>query len=149
MSIESFLPLPLNTFSTWVTLLDPSDVPVGMSPNLGDVDFFPGGVRTRPGLVSQFTGSGGGPQIYGMKTYITTNLAQRLLILDSTGNVWIEISPGVLSILATGGARPNLYLASTTHFGREYIAYGDGAVGQDIPRQFDNLNYDRVSQIGP
>jgi hypothetical protein len=149
MSIETFSPLPLNTFSTWVTLLDPSDVPVGMSPNLGDVDFFPGGVRTRPGLVSQFTAIGGTPQINGMKTYITTNLAQRLLVLDSTGNLWIEVSPGVLSILATGGAKPNLYLASTTHFGREYIAYGDGTLGQDIPRQFDNLNYDRVSQIGP
>ena len=62
MSIESFSPLPLNTFSTWVTLLDPSDVPLGMSPNLGDVDFFPGGVRTRPGLVSQFPILGGAPK---------------------------------------------------------------------------------------
>ena len=33
---------------TWVTLLDPSDVPPGMSPNLADVDFFPGGVRRAP-----------------------------------------------------------------------------------------------------
>jgi hypothetical protein len=49
MSIESFSPLPLNVFGSWITLLDPSDVPPGMSPNLADVDFFPGGVRTRPG----------------------------------------------------------------------------------------------------
>ena len=55
MSIESFSPLPLNIFSTWVTLLDPSDVPAGMSPNLGDVEFFPGGVRTRAGLAAQFS----------------------------------------------------------------------------------------------
>lgn len=53
MSIESFSPLPLNVFGTWVTLLDPSDVPAGMSPSLGDVEFFPGGFRTRPGLVSR------------------------------------------------------------------------------------------------
>jgi hypothetical protein len=46
MSIESFSPLPLNVFGTWITLLDPSDVPMGMSPNLADIDFFPGGVRT-------------------------------------------------------------------------------------------------------
>ena len=52
MSIETFTPLPLNIFSTWITLLDPSDVPPGMSPSLADVEFFPGGVRTRPGLVS-------------------------------------------------------------------------------------------------
>jgi hypothetical protein len=37
MSIETFSPLPLNVFSTWVTLLDPSDVPLGMSPTLADV----------------------------------------------------------------------------------------------------------------
>ena len=41
MSIESFSPLPLNVFGTWVTLLDPSDVPAGRSPSLGDVEFPP------------------------------------------------------------------------------------------------------------
>ena len=104
MSIETFSPLPLNVFGTWVTLLDPSDVPPGMSPNLGDVDFFPGGVRTRPGLVSQFPVLGGAPQINGLKTYITTNLVQRLLVLDSLGNLYKETSPGMLSLVIAGGA---------------------------------------------
>jgi len=149
MSIESFSPLPLNVFAGWLTLLDPSDVPPGMSPNLADVDFFPGGVRTRPGLVSQFTPLAGAPQVNGLKTYITTNLAQRLVILDSDGNLYVEISSGVLSLLIAGGAKPNLYLASTTIFGREYMAFGDGTIGQDLPRQYDATNYDRVSQIGP
>ena len=126
MSIESFLPLPLNVFSTWVTLLDPSDVPIGMSPNLGDVDFFPGGVRTRAGLVSQFPILSGAPNINGLKSYITTNLVQRLLVFDSLGNMYKETSPGVLSIAVPGAAEPNLYLASTTIFGREYMAYGNG-----------------------
>ena len=149
MSIESFIPLPLNVFSTLVTLLDPSDVPIGMSPNLGDVDFFPGGVRTRSGLVSQFPVIGGTPLINGLKSYITTNLVQRLLVLDSNGIVYKETSPGVLSVVVPGGAKPNLYLASTTLFGREYMAFGDGVTGQDLPRQYDDVNYDRVSQIGP
>jgi len=149
MSIESFSPLPLTTFGTWVTLLDPSDVPPGMSPNLGDVDFFPGGVRTRPGLVSQFPILAGAPQINGLKSYITPNLVQRMLALDSLGNLYIEVSPGVLSVLLAGAAQPNLYFNSTTHFGREYMAIGDGIIGQDLPRQYDDVNYDRVSQIGP
>jgi hypothetical protein len=149
MSIESFFPLPLNVFSTLVTLLDPSDVPIGMSPNLGDVDFFPGGVRTRSGLVSQFPVIGGTPLINGLKSYITTNLVQRLLVLDSNGIVYKETSPGVLSVVVPGGAKANLYLASTTLFGREYMAFGDGVTGQDLPRQYDDVNYDRVSQIGP
>ncbi len=109
MSIESFSPLPLNVFGTWITLLDPSDVPPGMSPNLADVDFFPGGVRTRPGLVSQFPVLGGAPQINGLKTYITTNRVQHLLALDSLGNLYKETSPGTLSLITPGGVTPNLY----------------------------------------
>src|SRR6202142_1155930 len=149
MSIESFSPLPLSVFGSWITLLDPSDVPPGMSPNLADVDFFPGGVRTRPGLVSQFPVIGGAPQISGLKTYITTNRVLRLLALDSNGNLYKETSPGTLALITPGGVAPSLYLASTTLFGREYMGFGDGITGQDMPRQFDDTYFDRVSQIGP
>ena len=149
MSIETFSPLPLNVFGTWVTLLDPSDVPAGMSPNLADVDYFPGGVRTRPGLASQYSALAGAPQINGVKTYITTNLVRRMLLLDSLGNLYEENTPGVLSLIVAGAVGPNLYLSSTTHFGREYMAFGDGSIGQDLPRQYDDSNYDRVSQVGP
>ncbi|HTZ74704.1 MAG TPA: hypothetical protein VMB47_12340 [Candidatus Aquilonibacter sp.] len=149
MSIETFSPLPLNTFGSWVTLLDPSDVPAGMSPSLSDVDFFPGGVRTRPGLLSVLTGVSGTPQINGLKTYITPSLVQRCLVYDSLGNLYKETSPGVLAGVSGGGMVPGLFLASTTLFGREYMGFGDGLSGQDIPRQFDDTYMDRVSQIGP
>src|ERR1700723_1350350 len=94
MSIETFSPLPLTTFGTWLTLLDPSDVPPGMSPNLADVEFFPGGVRTRPGLVSQYPALAGTPQVDSLKTSITPNLTQRLLLLDSFGTFYKETAPG-------------------------------------------------------
>jgi len=149
MSIETFAPLPLNVFGGLLTLLDPSDVPPGMSPNLADVDFFPGGVRTRPGLVSQFAALAGAPQINGLKTYATTNLVQRFLALDSNGNLYKEVTPGTLSVILAGASKPNLYLASTTLFGREYMAFADGTTGQDLPRQYDDTHFDRVSQIGP
>jgi hypothetical protein len=148
MSIETFSPLPLTTFGSWLTLLDASDVPLGMSPDLADVEFFPGGVRTRPGLASQFPPLGGAPNVNSLKTYITTNLVQRLLVLDSFGTMHKETSPGVLSVMAAGLA-PNLYFDSTTHFGREYMAFSDGLLGRDLPRQFDDTFFDRVSQVGP
>ena len=112
MSIETFSPIPLTTFGSWVTLLDPSDVPPGTSPSLGDVDFFPGGIRTRPGLVSQLTGITAAPNINGLKTYITPNLVQRCILLDSLGTVYKETSPGVVSPISGGAISPNLYLAS-------------------------------------
>jgi hypothetical protein len=149
MSIETFSPLPLNTFGSWVTLLDPSDVPIGMSPNLSDVDFFPGGVRTRAGLVSIFSGVSGTPNINGLKTYVTPSLIKRCLVYDSLGNLYKETTPGILSGVSGSGMAPGLFLTSATHFGREYMAFGDGVSGQDIPRQYDDTNLDRVSQTGP
>jgi hypothetical protein len=106
-------------------------------------------VRTRPGLVSQYSTLAGAPQVNGVKTYITTNLVQRMLVLDSLGNPYAEITPGVLSLIVSGAVGPNLHIASTTYFGREYMAFGDGSIGQDMPRQYDDSNYDRVSQVGP
>ncbi|HEU5410596.1 MAG TPA: hypothetical protein VFU57_06225 [Candidatus Acidoferrales bacterium] len=148
MSVETFAPLQLTKFGTWMTLLDPSDLPPGMSPDARDVEFFPGGVRTRPGLVSVFPALGGLPSITGMKTYITTNLVQRLLVLDSIGVLHKETSPGVLSFVS-GVISPGLFLASATYFGREYMALSNGLFGGDLPRQYDDTFFDRVSQIGP
>jgi len=148
MSVETFAPIPLTTFGSWMTLLDASDVSPGMSPDARDVEFFPGGVRTRPGLVSVYPALGGAPSINGLKTYITTNLVQRLLALDSLGNLFKETSPGQLSIVASV-ISPGLFLASTTHFGREYMAFSNTTLGEDMPRQYDDIHFDRVSQIGP
>jgi hypothetical protein len=99
--------------------------------------------------VSQFPAIGGSPQINGLKTYITTNRVLRMLALDSNGNLYKETSPGTLALITPGGVTPSLYLASTTLFGREYMGFGDGITGQDMPRQFDDTYFDRVSQIGP
>jgi hypothetical protein len=99
VSIESFSPIPLVTFGSWLTLLDPSDVPPWMSPNLGDVEFFPGGVRTRSGLVSQYSPLAGSPAVNGIKTYVTQNLKQTLLAFDALGNLWQEQTPGTLSLI--------------------------------------------------
>src|SRR5437016_3384966 len=40
-------------------------------------------------------------------------------------------------------------LIPATLFGREYLAISDGKTGNDLPRQFDDTNFDRVSQSGP
>jgi hypothetical protein len=75
-------------------------------------------------------------------------LVQRCLVYDSLGNLYKETSPGNLSGVSGAGMAPDIFLASTTHFGREYMAFGDGTSGQDIPRQYDDANLDRVSQVG-
>ena len=74
-------------------------------------------------------------------------MLQRFLALDSPGNIYKKTSPGVLS-LGVSGVAPNMFMASTTQFGREYMAFSDGLLRQDMPRQYDDSFLDRVSQTG-
>lgn len=148
MSTAGSIDAPLEVFGGLVTDMAPSDLPPGVSPDCADVKFIPGGVQTRPGLQSVYAPLAGNPTVNYLKTYITLNLTQRLLALDSSGNLRKETSPGALGTVASGLAL-NAYAKSATLFGREYLALSDGKFGLDLPRQYDDANFDRVSQIGP
>jgi len=148
MSVAGSIDAPLEIFGGVVTDMAPADLPQGVSPDCADVAFLQGGVKTRPGLQSVFAALGGNPTVNYLKTYITLNLTTRLLILDALGNLWKETSPAVLANVASGLA-VNAYGRSATLFGREYLAISDGKFGADMPRQFDDANFDRVSQVGP
>ena len=88
MSIETFSPLPLTTFGTWITLLDPSDVPPGMSPDLRGRGIFPRRRAHAPGpRLAIRAARRRAATSTSLKTYITTNLVQRLLVLDSLGTI--------------------------------------------------------------
>lgn len=148
MSVLGTIDAPLDVFSGLVTDMAPGDLPAGVSPDCGDVAFIPGAVKTRPGLLSMYTPVAGNPTINYLKTYTQPNLSQTLLALDSAGTLWGELAPGALTQIASNIV-PGARAASTTLFGREYIAVSDGRFGIDIPRQYDGTNFDRVSQVGP
>jgi hypothetical protein len=148
MSTSGSVDVPLDMFGGLVTDVAPPDLPPGVSPDCQDVKFLPGGVSTRPGLVNQFTAINTNPTVNYLKTYIPQSGLLRLLLLDSTGVLWKESSVGILSQVA-GGLVPSSYGKSTSLFTREYLAIGDSKYGIDLPRQFDDTNFDRVSQTGP
>src|SRR5690349_10865871 len=139
---------PIEIFSGLVTDMAPADLPHGVSPDCQDVVFSSGGVATRPGLQTLFAPLAGNPTVNYLKTYQTPNGALRSLALDSNGVLYKESTPGTLSSIASG-LIPNNYANSTTLFGREYLAFSDGKSGNDLPRQYDDTNFDRVSQGGP
>jgi hypothetical protein len=148
MTTSGAVDLPLQVFGSYCPELPPASLPAGLSPWCADVEFIRGGVKTRPGLVPQFgVATFGNPSINYLKTYITPTEVLRLLISDSGGNVWKEAPVNVLNLIGT--VVPGAYGKSTTCFGREYMAFGDGLNGIDIPRQYDDTNFDRVSQVGP
>lgn len=139
---------PLEIFGGLVTDMSPADLPHGVSPDCQDVVFNNGGVATRPGLQTLFGPLAGNPTVNYVKTYETLNATLRTLALDSNGVLYKETTPGTLGGIASG-LTPNSYANSTTLFGREYLAISDGKTGTDLPRQYDDTNFDRVSQSGP
>src|SRR5271166_5660766 len=148
MTTAGSLDAPIEIFGGLVTDMSPADLPHGVSPDCQDVVFSNGGVETRPGLQALLGPLAGNPTINYVKTYETLNATLRTLALDANGVLYKETTPGTLSGIATGLA-PNSYGSSTTLFAREYLAISDGKNGNDLPRQYDDTNFDRVSQGGP
>ncbi len=147
MTVLGTTDVPLDLFGGIVTDMSPPDLPFGVSPDCQDVAFLNGAVKTRPGLVSVFSPIAGNPTINYLKTYTGPNLAETLLALDSSGKLWGETTPGTLALVSSQMS-PGSRGASSTLFGREYLAFGDGKFGLDVPRQYDGTNFDRVSQCG-
>src|SRR3989442_12479438 len=139
---------PIEIFGGLVTDMSPADLPHGVSPDCQDVIFSNGGVATRPGLQALFGPLAGNPTVNYVKTYETLNATLHTMALDANGVLYKETTPGTLASIATGLA-PNAYANSATLFGREYLAISDGKTGNDLPRQFDATNFDRVSESGP
>src|SRR5229473_1724139 len=148
MSTLGSFDAPIEIFGGLVTDMSPADLPHGVSPDCQDVIFSNGGVATRPGLQPLFGPLAGNPTVNYLKTYETLNATLRTLLLDSNGILYKETTPGTLATVASGLVA-NSFANSTTLFGREYLAISDGRTGNDLPRQFDDTNLDRVSQSGP
>src|SRR5882724_13412158 len=148
MSTLGSFDAPIEIFGGLVTDMSPADLPHGVSPDCQDVIFSSGGVATRPGLAPLFGPLAGNPTVNYVKTYETRNATLRTLLLDSNGVLYKETTPGTLATVA-GDLAPNSYAHSASIFGREYLAISDGKSGIDLPRQFDDTNFDRVSQSGP
>lgn len=143
-----FTAIRLEEFSGLNTLENATNLPPFASPATQDVEFIPGTVQTRPGLVSQFNIIAGNPSIKYLKTYITPAESLRMMALDSSGALWKENPQGTLALAGIIEV-PGNYANSVTLFGREYIAIGNGQFGIGMPRQYDDTFFDRVSQDGP
>ncbi len=148
MTTAGSLDAPIEIFGGLVTDMSPADLPHGVSPDCQDVIYSNGNVATRPGLQALFGPLAGNPTVNYVKTYETLNATLRTMVLDSNGILYKETTPGTLATVASGLAASS-YANSTTLFGREYLAISDGRTGNDLPRQFDDTDFDRVSQSGP
>ena len=149
MLYPDLVDLSVDVFGGYCPAIPPQDLPPGASPFCQDVVFSQGGVRTRGGLLNLgYAALNPAASVNGLKSFITSTLAQRLLVWDSLSNFYKETPQGILDLIASR-PYPNLLYESTTLFGREYQAFFNSLGGFDIPRQFDDIHWDRVSQCGP
>lgn len=125
-----------------------ADLPAGASSLNENVEFPEGAVRTRAGLQPVFPALPNLATVNGLKTYPTPSFVNRLMAWDALGSLWRYDDTGA-RILVSGSGLPSLLFHSFTVFGREYEAFYTGNTGGDIPRQYDDANFDRVSQVGP
>lgn len=151
MLYADLIDVPVEVFGGYTPAIPPQDLPPGASPFCEDVEFPMGSVRTRGGLKSYFPGNSaiGAASVNGLKTYSTPNLAKRLMLWSSFGSLYKENPQGTLNLLAARPQAQGTLYQSNTLFGREYQSFYNSLGGADIPRQYDDTNWDRVSQDGP
>src|SRR5512138_412983 len=103
MSTETLQPVLIDNYGGICTLIDRSDVPVGLSPDCQNVEFFPGGVRSRAGFRQQtstplvniadafsYTTDGGVRKMLAMVTWgeiLTGGVEDATLIVTPLGDV--------------------------------------------------------------
>lgn len=144
--------IPITVLGGLVTYVDPTSLPMGVSPDCSDMQFTPGGTSSRDGFKKYFASPlySNATRTYS-KSYVDPKGIVRNLYFYSNGALTVEnvtANPGVETLLSQTSA-PGAWAKSTTAFGREYIAISDTLHGAEIPLQFDGVNLDRVTQDGP
>lgn len=148
MSIEGTVDCPIEILGGLVTNVAASDLPHGVSSDCQDMQFAIGSAKTRPGVTFLYT-LAGNPTVNSLATYETLAEIPRFVSLDSLGVLRKDVNPGGALTPIFSGILPNSFFKSASLFGRQYFAFGNGQNGTDIPRQYDDTNFDRISQCGP
>jgi hypothetical protein len=157
--IEGLVPETFDQFLGEYTL--PKDVQAVKKPYstyATNVQFYPGGVMSRPGLTSVATFTG--LSVMSLKDYTLLDVSQkRVLALTSDGQLWKETGAlsfsSVTTLLAQASVASSMVMNSTTMFGREYMAFGYGTAGvggtvaATEPLAYDDTNIDRVAPPPP
>ena len=136
---------------------DARDLPAGAAAQCWDCDFDIAGVKIRPGLkraIGIFAPpvAADSSWLYLKSSRLPGGLRQTLA-QNSAGSLWAENIrgldvPTIMSEFYTKILNSARAISSTVGE-REYICLSDFTQGTDQPRQWDGVNFDRISQVGP
>lgn len=158
MSVESFIPVEIERFGGVNKLLDPSDVPVGMSPDAQDVDFLPGKLGTRPGARPLIINSGNQgylePDVISVRSFIGLDRVEKIVTFRRDGTIAMYAADGtgkdLLAVVGdhvtagAAGARMTLENAD----GAGYLGFYGPNGGVERPYWFDLLDHGIQRGIG-
>src|SRR5262245_17822508 len=144
MAYDGQVEVEIDEFGGLNTQLDPSNLPVYMSPLCYNVEFIPKTVRSRFGFTTVLHGGLLASSENYIKSYVMPTGDIRTLFSDDLGNFWYEdaTSDPDNEHLAYAPLLHDTFPNSLTQFGKEYIAMGDGQQGYDLPRVYDGTNFD-------
>jgi hypothetical protein len=145
----------LTLFSSLYLDANPTDLPMGLSPDNADVWFLPGSVSTRPALSRLFS-SVGEQSITSIADYPLTTDQFQTVFLDSSGA--LRQNNGTSTAFLTQVASGAMFKAENA-FQKQWYAFfnGDDAVSQglspfvgvDVPRYYDGDNVWKVTYDAP
>lgn len=152
MSTEGLYPVMVDQYGGLCTLIDRSDLPIGMSPACQNVEFFPGGVRSRSGFYNFVDMTTVAEQLF---SYVSTDNS-RYLISEGGGALRAILPGGTVGALSFWGSSSpitglgaGLYMRGVTLYGRAFLAFSDGKTGTVGPFQYDGTKVSAVGQYGP
>jgi len=138
-------PTVIDEFGGLCTLYDKSDLPIGLAGYATNIEFFPGGFRSRSPFALQSTDSSA---FTGLLGYTTAAGLRKRMLLETDGSLKQEYPEGTLtsvsSILGT-----SLTLAGTRMYGRALMCFSNGKYGTAPPLQYNDTALRRVSIAGP
>ena len=146
MSTEGFTPTVVDQYGGLCTLIDRSDLPVGVSPNASNVKFFPGGVRSRDGIqvYRPFT-----TRVNHVKSVVLNDGIPRRIYWGTDGSLSSEtLQLGSLTTITTGYGTDTT-INSVTAFGREWICVSDGQTALSRPMKWNGIGITSVTRSGP
>ena len=140
--IEGFGPTVVDTLGGLCTLVERSDLPVGLSPLAKNVRFFPGGVQSRGGFSEVWSKSGSTDGCFAATEFVDGRGSRNQVYLTrGQGSVFVVNNPpaGVPiefeSVQRMGAVPSFVTLKAAVMYGRLYACYSDGKRGLMPPWQ--------------
>lgn len=139
---EGFERVTVDTLGGLCTLMDPSDLPIGVASYASNVEFFPGGFRSRDGFKAYLADSGGVTggfrtvydHIDGLGTH------HHITYQGGIGRLGSRVTGTTVNTIITklgSSATPFTTLRATSLYGRMFACVSDGRRGLMAPIQWD------------